>query len=107
MDSSGGHALDGGWIESGEFTFPHPLLSEHAQAGHGIPPDMVVVVSADAKEFHVAACEYIHNKDNERTLTVRETELGGVRSVRAVHAEVPGDNIYWTCCAGVGRQCSR
>jgi len=48
------------------------LQSEHAQAGRNIPPDMPVVVSAGAKEFHVAGCDFIHNKDKVRTLTARE-----------------------------------
>ena len=33
---------------------------------------MMVVVSADAKIFHVAGCEFIHNKDKVRTLTAKE-----------------------------------
>jgi hypothetical protein len=51
---------------------PHPMLSEHAQPGRNIPPDMIVVVSADAKDFHVPGCDLIHNKDKERTLTAKE-----------------------------------
>ena len=49
-----------------------PLKSEHAQPGQNIPPDMVVLVSADARVFHVAGCEFIHNKDKTRTLTATE-----------------------------------
>ena len=37
-----------------------------------IPPDMKVVVSDGAKLFHVAGCDYIHNKDKVRTLTAKE-----------------------------------
>jgi hypothetical protein len=33
---------------------------------------MVVVVSAGAKEFHLRGCEFIHNKDREKTLTAKE-----------------------------------
>jgi hypothetical protein len=51
---------------------PHPLQSEHAQPGNGIPPDMVVVVTADAKVFHAPGCGVIHNKDTARTLTAKE-----------------------------------
>lgn len=58
-------------------TVAHPLLSEHAQPARNIPPDMLVVVSADAKEFHVAGCEFIHNKDKERTLTAKEAVQQG------------------------------
>ena len=50
----------------------YPLRSEHAQVGHNIPPDMPVVVSVGAKEFHVAGCDFIHNKDKIRTLTAKE-----------------------------------
>ncbi len=38
---------------------------------------MPVVVSAGAKEFHAAGCEFIHNKDKERTLTAREAMREG------------------------------
>jgi methylphosphotriester-DNA--protein-cysteine methyltransferase len=51
---------------------PHPLQSEHAQPGRNIPPDMVVVVSAGAKDFHVPGCDMIHNKEKTRTLTAKE-----------------------------------
>jgi hypothetical protein len=51
---------------------PHPMLSEHAQPGRNIPPDMIVVVSTGAKDFHVPGCDVIHNKDKERTLTAKE-----------------------------------
>lgn len=50
----------------------YPVQSEHAQVGHNIPPDMPVVVSVGAKEFHVAGCEFIHNKDKIRTITAKE-----------------------------------
>ncbi len=53
------------------------LKSEHAQPGWGIPPDMQVVVTADAKVFHVAGCGVIHNKSTERTLTAKEAMQQG------------------------------
>ena len=53
------------------------LKSEHAQPGQGIPPDMQVVVTADAKVFHVAGCGVIHNKDTERTMTAKEAMQQG------------------------------
>jgi hypothetical protein len=53
-------------------TANHPLKSEHAQPGHDIPPDMLVVVADDAKVFHVAGCDVIHHKDRVRTLTAKE-----------------------------------
>jgi hypothetical protein len=55
----------------------HPMRSEHAQPAKGIPPEMTVVVSAGAKEFHIPSCEFIHNKDQERTLTAREAVREG------------------------------
>jgi len=53
------------------------LQSEHAQAGEDIPPDMLVVVSADAKIFHAPGCDFIHNKDRQRTLTAKEAMREG------------------------------
>jgi hypothetical protein len=54
-----------------------PAKSEHAQLGHDIPPDMVVLVAADTKVFHVAGCTFIHNKDKLRTMTAREALRAG------------------------------
>jgi putative zinc finger protein len=64
--------IAGGVRIASSLTVPHPMLSEHAQPGRDIPLDMAVVVSAGAKEFHVAGCDFIHNKDKERTLTAKE-----------------------------------
>jgi hypothetical protein len=64
--------ITGGLRWANSLTVAHPLRSEHAQAGHNIPPDMPVVVSEGAKEFHVAGCEFIHNKDKIHTLTAKE-----------------------------------
>ncbi len=61
------------------------LKSEHAQPGWGIPPEMQVVVTADAKVFHVAGCGVIHNKATERTLTAKEAmEQGYVPCLRCM-----------------------
>jgi hypothetical protein len=77
--------ITGGVRIASSRTVPHPLRSEHAQAAHNIPADMVVVVSVDAKEFHAPGCEFIHNKDKERTLTAREArEQGYVPCVRCM-----------------------
>jgi Putative zinc-finger len=69
--------ITGGVRIASSRTVPHALLSEHAQPARNIPPDMLVVVSADAKEFHVPGCEFIHNKDKERTLTAKEAVQQG------------------------------
>ena len=53
------------------------LRSEHAQPGAGVPPDMMVVVSEDGKLFHVAGCEFIHEKTKLRTITAAEASKQG------------------------------
>jgi Putative zinc-finger len=67
----------GGLRVANSLTNGPTLKSEHAQAGQGIPPDMLVVVTTDAKIFHVAGCGFIHNKDTERTLTAKEAMREG------------------------------
>lgn len=62
----------GGLRVANSVTATPDLKSKHAQPGWGIPPDMQVVVTADAKVFHVAGCGVIHNKATERTLTAKE-----------------------------------
>ncbi len=47
------------------------LKSQMEQAGRNLPPDMVVLVAADSKIFHVAGCSFIHGKQ-VRTLTAKE-----------------------------------
>jgi len=69
--------MSGGLRVASSRTVPHPMLSEHAQPAHGIPRDMVVVVSGAAKEFHVPGCSFIHNKDEERTMTAEEAQREG------------------------------
>lgn len=77
--------ITGGVRIASSRTTPHPLLSEHAQPGRNIPPDMVVVVSAGAKEFHVHGCDFIHSKDTERTMTAKEAmKQGYVPCVRCM-----------------------
>jgi hypothetical protein len=62
---------------SGTLNRTPQLKSEHAQPGQNIPPDMVVVVSAGAKLFHVPGCGVIHNRDQERTLTAKQAMQEG------------------------------
>jgi methylphosphotriester-DNA--protein-cysteine methyltransferase len=67
----------GGLHVANSLTAGPELKSEHAQPGQGIPPDMLVVVTADAKVFHVAGCGVIHNKETQRTLTAKEAMQQG------------------------------
>jgi putative zinc finger protein len=67
----------GGLRVANSLTAGPELKSEHAQVGEGIPPDMLVVVTADAKVFHVAGCGVIHNKETARTLTAKEAMQQG------------------------------
>lgn len=69
--------MAGGLRLANSLSVGRTLKSEHAQPGHGIPPDMLVVVTADAKIFHVPGCKFIHNKDRERTLTAKEAMQEG------------------------------
>jgi hypothetical protein len=67
----------GGLRVANSLTTEPQLKSEHAQPGKGIPPDMLVVVTADAKVFHVAGCGVIHNKETQRTMTAKEAMQQG------------------------------
>jgi hypothetical protein len=55
----------------------HPIKSQHAMPAKDIPPDMVVVVSSGARLFHVPGCEFIHDKESERTMTAKEAMREG------------------------------
>ncbi|MBV9183630.1 MAG: zf-HC2 domain-containing protein [Acidobacteria bacterium] len=46
--------------------------SEHAQAGAGVPPNMMVVVSEEGKLFHAAGCPFIHDQAHLRTVVARD-----------------------------------
>jgi hypothetical protein len=50
---------------------------EHAQPGNRIPPELVVVVAANSKIFHVPGCKFLHDKTNLRTLTAAEAVREG------------------------------
>lgn len=77
--------IAGGVRVANSVAVPRPLLSEHAQPGRDIPGDMVVIVSTGTKDFHVAGCPFIHDKDKERTLTAKEAiEQGYVPCVRCM-----------------------
>ncbi|MGA7291304.1 MAG: zf-HC2 domain-containing protein [Terriglobales bacterium] len=53
------------------------LRSAMAQPGNGVPPEMMVVVSADGRLFHLAGCDFIHEKNRLRTLTAGEATSEG------------------------------
>jgi hypothetical protein len=56
-----------------------------AQPGHGIPPDLPVVVANGGKTFHVPGCKFLHDKSNLRTITAAEaTQEGYVPCVRCM-----------------------
>jgi hypothetical protein len=61
----------GVWMAN-SWTANQRAQSQMAAIVRNIPPDMKVVVSDGAKIFHVAGCDYIHNKDKVRTLTAKE-----------------------------------
>jgi hypothetical protein len=93
--------IAGGVRVANSLAVPHPLLSEHAEPGRDIPGDLIVVVSVGAKDFHVPGCDFIHNKDKERTLTAKEAmEQGYVPCVRCMRkylqtAEVDHVALEW------------
>lgn len=53
------------------------LRSEHAQPAKGVPPDMMVVVAADGKTFHVPGCPFIHDKAKLETIAAAEAMREG------------------------------
>ena len=61
----------------GHSSEPRNLRSEHAQPGAGVPPDMMVLVTAEGKTFHVAGCTFIHDKAHVRSIVAREAEREG------------------------------
>jgi len=50
---------------------------QHAQPGNHIPPDLVVVVAASSKIFHVPGCKFIRDKSNLRTIMAAEAMREG------------------------------
>ncbi len=70
--------LIAGSIEVARSTARGPgVRSELAQLGKGLPPGMLVVVSESGRVFHVAGCDYIHEKDKLRTVTAAEAMREG------------------------------
>lgn len=65
---------------------------EHAQPGYNIPADLLVVVAAKGKIFHVPGCKFIHDKADLRAMTAAEAMREGyvpcVRCLRKYVTEV-------------------
>jgi hypothetical protein len=62
---------------SSAFSQPH-LRSAHAQPpARAIPPNLIVVVTDQAKTFHLPGCDVIHHRSTERRLTAAEAEREG------------------------------
>jgi hypothetical protein len=53
------------------------LRSEHARSAGVIPPQMMVVVAADGRLFHLAECAFIHATAKKRTISVLDAILAG------------------------------
>lgn len=64
-------------VTRGTFFRTPQLRSQLAEPGNGVPPDMLVVVSENGKLFHLAGCEYIHEKNKLRTVTAAEATHEG------------------------------
>ena len=62
------------------------LRSEHARPASRVPPDMMVVVAAGGKTFHVPGCRFIHDQAKLHTLAagqaIREGYAPCVRCMR-------------------------
>jgi hypothetical protein len=67
----------GGLRVANSMTVGPELKSEHAQPGAKIPPEMKVVITANARLFHAPGCDVIHNKQTERTITAKEAIQAG------------------------------
>ena len=83
----------GGFELSRSSVFRQPeLRSEHAEAGNGVPPDMMVVVSSNGKIFHASGCPFIHDKAHVRTIVAREAlKEGYVPCVRCMKKYLRAD----------------
>jgi hypothetical protein len=78
--------IGGGIRLANSLTSNPPVKSPLAELGHDIPPDMPVVVSVATRTFHVAGCDFIHNKETVRTMkaseAIREGYVPCVRCLR-------------------------
>lgn len=78
-------AVAAGALLAGSYAVAHaanatrPLLSEHAQPGREVPPEMAVLVSSEGKLYHVPGCKYLHQGTNEdpRAMSAAEAIRAG------------------------------
>jgi len=64
--------LIAGGVKMGSmFLFHPPAKSILAEPAKDIPPEMQVVVSNGSKLFHRPGCDFIHDKNSERTMTAK------------------------------------
>jgi Putative zinc-finger len=64
-------------VASSSVFAPPEQRSEHAHEGNHVPPDMMVIVAEDGKNFHVAGCPFIHDKLHVRTIPAHEAMQEG------------------------------
>lgn len=69
--------ITGGVKLGSTFLFHPPAKSILAEPPKDIPPEMQVVVSDGSKLFHRPGCEFIHDKNSERTMTAKEAMQQG------------------------------
>ena len=69
--------IAGGVKLGSRFLFHPPAKSILAEPAKDIPPEMQVVVSNGSKLFHRPGCDFIHDKNSERTLTAKEAMQQG------------------------------
>ena len=94
--------ITGGVRIASSRTVAHPLLSEHAQPAHGIPSDMVVVVSSRCQRISCAGLR-IHSQQGQRKDSDRQRGCtAGICSVCAMHAEILTDRECGAHCSGIG-----
>jgi len=80
--------IAGGFEAARSSPFSQPgLRSEHAQAGSGVPPDLMVVVYPDGKTFHAPTCPFIHDKAHLRTIAARRP-AARLCAMRKMHEEI-------------------
>ncbi|HEX8815702.1 MAG TPA: zf-HC2 domain-containing protein [Terriglobales bacterium] len=71
-----------------------PMRVQLAQPGHGVPPDLPVVVASAGSTFHVPGCKYMHDKTGLRTITAAEaSQEGYTPCVRCMKKYLTDDEV--------------